>query len=177
MCCAESSSPHFYCTINFTKTFVFSVDHAWLEPSQRLIDFFCLVFATCCPSRPPLQTCTITSLASWNLTTFIPLIMRTLGAHCCGFDGYQRKTPSDITSAFVIFSHTPTGMGTLKFPDRRLCHISSGVQQCDTAPGRNVPHTCKLSAHKCFPSERPVSHYECLHPVTFSQCLRELYGE
>lgn len=64
------------------------------------------------------------------------------------------ETPCDIASAYVILSHVQGNTS-------RYSHIRSVIQQClqwATPPGRNVPHTCELSAfHLCAPQWVTVS--------------------
>ena len=129
-------------------------------------------------SPQPPAALSITRLPSWNGAPVIPFHHEHTQCTLLWFSRYRRKTPSDITSARVIFSHS------LTFPDIRSSQMILVIQlrlQRNTAPGRNVPHTCKLSAHKCFPSVCPpqlviVSFFisrghreDELHLLTFRQ--------
>lgn len=75
-----------------------------LKPSSKLVKFICLVLATCCLARP-LQTWTITSLASWNRAAVIPLITILLSAHCFGLADSEEKHPPSIC-LLLSFYHT-----------------------------------------------------------------------
>lgn len=99
-----------------------------------------------------MQAWTNTSPASWNEAA----------CYSCNHEpgslslnSYRGKTNFNITSALRIFSHSHT----MEYQQIVLpiifftCHSYQMWNEWmrAKAPSRNVPHTCKLSAHTCFP--------------------------